>query len=126
MLLLDILRFGTATSGLLSIVCVVPAGPGRSVGCVEQPQRRPPRVDAIAMAVPGAHVCEPRTALRAEAGAVARTQRRERQREHEHVTTHGLEVKQVAVEVVILFRCLAVPGMDGQVTEELLELDLNR
>lgn len=124
-LLRDILRFGTATSALLSFVRVVPAGPGRGVGCVKQPQRRPSGVGAITVAVPGADVREAHTALHAQAGTIARAERREREREHDRIAAHRLEIEQVSVEVVILFCYLAVPLTDGQVAEELLELDLN-
>jgi hypothetical protein len=124
-LLRDILRLGTATSALLSFVRVVPAGPGRDVGCAKQPQRRPSGVGTVTVAVPRANVREPRTALRAKARAAARAKRREREREHNRIAAHRLEIEQVSVEVVIFFGYLAVPVMDGQVTEELLELDLN-
>jgi len=125
-LLRDIFRFGTATSALLSVVCVIPADPGRSVCGVQQPQRRPSWVGAVAMAMLRAEFREPATALRAQARAVARAKRRKRQREHHRVAAGWLEVEVVTVEVVLLFCCLAVPSdLGNQVTEEFLETNLD-
>ena len=94
-LLRDILRLGTATSTLL--VCV---RNGRAVRfCLRHPllQHRPPGIDGSGMPVFRACLGEQHPALGTQARAIRAAQRREREREHQRITEHRLEIEQVAM-----------------------------
>ena len=75
------------------------------------------------MPVLRARLGERRPALDAQAGAVLAAQWRERQREHQGITEHRLEIEQVPVQSVpVLVR---IPGA-LLITEQLLAADLDR
>ena len=120
-LLRDILRLGTATSTLLTYLRRRPAGLLSLRHRLPQP--RPSGVNGTLMPVFRARLGEQRPALGAQTGAVLAAQWRERQREHQGITEHRLEIEQVSVQSVpVLVR---IPGA-LLITEQLLAADLDR
>ena len=95
MLLRDILRLGTATSGLLTYPRY-----GRTVRTVlhrDLTQGCPPGVQVWAVVVAGASLGKPHTAFGAQPGAVFLAPRRERQRGNQGISQGLLEIEQVPV-----------------------------
>jgi hypothetical protein len=89
-LLRDILRLGTATSALLSVVRV-----GHFVIQFQSPEGIPPGINLF-MDVGRARVRQSYPALRAQSRAVRPAQRRQRERQHHRVAECRLQVELVA------------------------------
>src|SRR5580693_8246398 len=87
-LLRDILRFGTATSALLS--CLRHGGTVRRWFCGAR----------VGVGMSSSRVRKPRSAFGAQTRAILGAQRRERQLEHQRVAQGRLEVEQVPVQKI--------------------------